>query len=152
MISTQLQCDFNLISTSFQAWRRYDVVMMSFFLVKTTSEIRRRCDVVLRLADVTTWFQPHIHVETTSNAKKCLLGALYTSCVTSQLLICASLFMYWAWFQARLWLKGLSEQCLAMKCNYYNYIVYLYPTVKFQIVEFSLGTCHFPCFHDIELL
>ena len=39
-----------------------------------------------------------------------------------------------------------------MKCNYYDYIVYLYPTVKFQIVAFSLGTCHFPRSDDIELV
>ena len=81
VISTQLQHDFNLISTSFQAWHRYDVVMMSFFLVKTMSEIPRRCHVVLRLADVATWFQPHIHVETRSHAKNCLLGYTANYCL-----------------------------------------------------------------------
>ena len=67
VISTQLQRDFNLISTSFQAWRRYDVVMMSFFLVKTTSEIRLQR------------FQPHIHVETASHARNCLLCTLMST-------------------------------------------------------------------------
>ena len=52
IILTWFQRDSNLISTWFQQ-------------IKTTSEILRRCDVVLRLADVATWFQAHIHVETT---------------------------------------------------------------------------------------
>ena len=37
-----------------------DVVVLN----EMTSEIRRRCDALLRLADAETGFQPHIHVET----------------------------------------------------------------------------------------
>ena len=56
--------------------------------------------------------------------------------------------------------KGVDCKCGDMyihqnyiyRYHFKNYIVILYPTVKFQIVEFSLRTCHFPRFHDIELL
>ena len=66
IISTCFQLDLNLISISFQAWCRYHAVIMSFFHGKTTLKIRHRCDVIiLRLADVATWFQPNINVETT---------------------------------------------------------------------------------------
>ena len=49
--------------------------------------------------------------------------------------------------------NGVECKCRDMYIHQnYLYIVILYPTVKFQIVEFYLGTCHFPRFHDIELL
>ena len=64
VISTQFQPDFNIIS-SMTSIRRCPDIMMSFFLVKTTSKIRRWGKAILRLADVATRFQPYIHVETT---------------------------------------------------------------------------------------
>ena len=45
-----------------------------------------------------------------------------------------------------------SNQCIVM--SVVTEMDFFYLTVKFQIVEFSMGTCHFPHFHDrhIELL